>query len=168
MKKLAFASALVVCSATAIALAQSTTTSSSSSSSKANRVTVTGCVERGSMPSSETTGTTGTTGSSASTTHDAKFILTKVSSGLSTTTGTTGTTSPSVATPLQYRLDDSEQSRVSPHVGQKVEITGTVEDHDRTSASSVTGTTSGAPSTRVSPTLKVETIRTIASTCASE
>jgi hypothetical protein len=74
----------------------------------------------------------------------------------------------------QYRLD-ADDSKLSPHVGHKVEVTGTVEDHQMSGSTSTGGTTppsTGGTSTGGSsmsatnaPRLKVDTVRMVSSTC---
>ena len=164
MKKVAFATAFLLSAATAVGLHGQTSTSSTN----ATRVTVTGCVQRASTQAPGTT--TGTTGTAGTSVPDTKFVLTNPSGGAASTTGTTGTaTAPSSQSrdsAKQYRLDDADESKVSSHVGEKVEITGTVEDPARSTAGT-TGSTSASPAGNgSSPKLKVESVRVIASTCS--
>lgn len=186
MKKVWLTSIILSGAMAAGLYAQQSTTAPSSTSDK---VTVQGCVERAGSQAS-TAGTTGTTGSTAtgstaeagSTMAGAQFVLTNVSNSNtpSTTAGTTGTTG-STATPSssepaasQYRLDDSGQNRLASYVGQKVEVSGTVQSHEA-GASSTAGSTASATtasgsqsasSNESSPKLKVDSIRMIASSCS--
>jgi hypothetical protein len=64
-------------------------------------------------------------------------------------------------TASKYRLD-TDDSKVSPHVGHKVEITGTVEEQPGT-AQGTTGTTTAT--TANEPKLKVDSVKMISSTC---
>src|SRR5947199_5715268 len=145
-RSLGFAAAIVCTVAIAVA-AQTTPPSSQTPSSSADKVTVTGCIERSSAsPSSTpgTTGTSGTTSSPSSSSSSSKFILntSPAGSGAAGTSGTTSTSStPSAsasASAKSYQLD-ADDSQLTPHVGHKVEITGTVEggsSSSRTSTSS--------------------------------
>src|SRR5262249_12612270 len=107
------------------------------------------------------TGTTGSTAPSASM-NEPKFILTNASSSgsssSSATTGTTGAASRSGAA-SEYRLDASD-AKLTPHVGHKVEITGTL---DTASASPSSPTASASTST--APKLKVDDVKMVAPTC---
>jgi hypothetical protein len=111
-----------------------------SSIAKADTVIVEGCIQRGTTGA--TAGTTGTTGSSPS-----AFML------VSTMKPATSKETTPIAS--SYRLD-AVDSKLSPHVGHKVEISGTV---DQPSGS---GSASGATA---SPTLKVDNVKMIAATC---
>ena len=147
---------------------QTTPQPPSSSQSAANQITVTGCVQRApAMPSS--TATTGTTG--AATSSEASFILANAavsgsaSAASSTATSPTGT-SGSAAAPTSYKLD-ADASKLSAHVGHKVEITGSL-DKETSRASSSTSSAAGtttSTSTSMSPKLKVDTVRMIAASC---
>lgn len=162
-----------------------------STTSNNDKVTVQGCIQRAGSQAS-TAGTTGTTGSTATgstaesgSMSGAQFVLTNVSNSntsSSTAAGTTGTTgstassaSPSSSEPTasQYRLDDNGQNRLASYVGQKVEVSGTVQNQEA-GASSTAGSTSGttasssqsASSNESSPKLSVDSIRMIASSCS--
>jgi hypothetical protein len=165
---------VVACSAGIGAAAQTagqTDPSRSSSQSAANQITVTGCVQRGGATSGAT-GTSGTTGAATST--DANFILANAmiagsagahaETGAATTGAATTGTSGAAST---YRLD-ADASKLSAHVGHKVEITGTLDKSAMSSSpSTATGTTPPASSTMSSnqPKLKVDTVRMIAASC---
>jgi hypothetical protein len=110
-----------------------------SSTAKADTVIVEGCIQRGTAGA--TAGTTGTTGTTPS-----AFMLTSAMKPASSKE-----TAPVASS---YRLDAAD-SKLSPHVGHKVEISGTV---DQPSASS-------APSASAAPTLKVDNVKMIAATC---
>jgi len=118
---------------------QATAGQSSRSSAMGNTVTVEGCIQKGAAASPS--GTTGTTGSSSA----SAFMLTSAAKP-----ATSKETTPIASS---YRLS-AEDSKLSPHVGHKVEISGTVE---QPSASA-----SGAAA---APTLKVDNVRMIAATC---
>jgi hypothetical protein len=69
-----------------------------------------------------------------------------------------------MATAPRYRLDDAAASNITPHVGHKVEITGTVEEQSHATGA---GATAGATSSgAAAPKLKVDSIRMIASSCS--
>jgi len=108
------------------------------SSSSSNSVTVEGCIQKGAA--SSPAGTTGTTGSSAS-----AFMLTSAAKP-----ATSKETAP-IASSYKLSADDS---KLTPHVGHKVEISGTVEPPSA-SASAATA----------APTLKVDNVKMIAATC---
>ena len=131
------------------------------SSSNANKVTVTGCVQR--ATSDAPTGTSGVAGAAKT---DTQFILANATAGTATA-GTSGTTTPSTSampTAPRYRLDDAEQTKIAPHVGHRVEISGTVDDASRSTSP---GATPGATSTAApAPKLKVDSIKMLASSCS--
>ena len=132
-----------------------------STPSNANKVTVTGCVQRASTQTP--TGTSGTSGASI---PDTKFILANATAGTATA-GTSGTTNPpssAMATAPRYRLDDAAESKITPHVGHKVEITGTLDEQSHAAGS--TGTAGAASSGAAAPKLNVDSIRMIASSCS--
>jgi hypothetical protein len=124
----------------------------SSQSTSAKTITVTGCVNR----SQQTP--TGTTGTSGATSKETKFVLTNASHSTSGTTGTSGaTTPPATAIASEYRLD-SDDAKLIPHVGHKVEITGTVEQPTGTEQKP-------AASAANAPTLKVDNVKMVSTTC---
>ena len=135
----------------------SLTAQTTPSSSNANKVTVTGCVQR--AISESPTGTSGVAGAAK---PDTQFILANASAGTATA-GTSGTTTPATSampTAPRYRLDDAEQAKIAPHVGHRVEISGTIDDASSPSA------TPGATSTATpAPKLKVDAIKMLASSC---
>jgi hypothetical protein len=114
------------------------------------KVTITGCLER----SKESTASDRTT-----------FMLNNIvpsSPAAPAATGTAGTSgSEKAPRATSYRLD-GEDSKLSPHVGHKMEITGTVEDKPM----SATGTPVASGSGTEAPKFKVETVKMIASSCA--
>ncbi len=114
-------------------------------------VTITGCLERAKS------------GASAGAVSDMNtFTLKSITSdtpGATGTTGTSGTANAPVAS--SYRLD-GEDSKLSPHVGHKVEITGTVEDRPM----GVTDTPAASTSSPEAPTLKVSSVKMIAASCS--
>jgi hypothetical protein len=84
------------------------------------------------------------------------FSLTNAAAaGASAPVGTAGASTGAVA--KTYRLDAAE-SMISPHVGHKVEITGTVEEQTASAGAS-------ASSTVTAPKLKAESVKMVAATC---
>ena len=143
----------------------SSSASQPSSERAANKVTISGCIQRSEQAP------TGTTGAPSSM-SESKFILTNAmpsSSSSTSSTGTSGMPSSSTSTASSYRLD-ADESKLSAHVGHKVEITGQVESASMSGSPSsgatgagATGATSGSSST--SPKLKVDSVKMIAATC---
>ena len=115
---------------------------------QSNETTVTGCLQR--SAASGATGTAGTAGAAAMT----PFILTSAmpsgSAGASTPSaaGTTGST---------YGLD-GVSTELTPHVGHKVEITGTLE---RVPAAP------GSPTSAPAQKLKVSSVKMISANCSA-
>jgi hypothetical protein len=86
----------------------------------------------------------------------AKFVLTNATTPATGAVGTTGTTKPAV----KYQLD-VDDAKVTPHVGHKVEVTGTVQDQPSTA----TPPSGAAPSSASAPKLKVDSVKMVAATC---
>jgi hypothetical protein len=134
--------------------AQEPSTSPTSQSTSAKTITVSGCVQPAQQGPTGTSGTAGATPSAAQT----KFVLTSASISPSGVAGTSGTTAPpATAIASEYRLD-TEDAKLTPHIGHKVEITGTVEQPARTEQKP-------PASAANAPTLKVDNVKMIASTC---
>jgi hypothetical protein len=124
---------------------------SAPSSDAKSKVTVTGCLEKA---TASPTGTTGAAGASADT---AKFVLNDVTAGAPPaggTAGAAGTSGSARPTASSYRID-GDDSKLTPHVGHKVEIMGTVD-----AASAGTGSASAG-----GPKLKVDSVKMVAATC---
>ena len=132
-------------------------------SASADNLIVMGCLERGTASAAATPGPAGAPGGAppagapaggAQARSDASsFILTKVMRP-------TGTSGSSAAAPAaaSYRLD-ADDSKLSSHVGEKVEITGKLDARsDSSSSSRASGADSG-------PRLKVDSVKMIAKTC---
>lgn len=128
---------------------------SARAASKADSIVVEGCIQRGASASA-TAGATGTSGSASS-----DFILASVAKP----SGTAGSSASSSSAPIasSYRLD-ADASKLTPHVGHKVEISGTVESESASASSSSSASASSA-SASSSPKLKVDNVRMIAATC---
>jgi hypothetical protein len=96
-------------------------------------------------------------GSAATTTVDSlSFVLIKAAP--EKPTGTSGTTSAeaTATTDRMYRLD-GKQDDLNPHVGHKVEVSGTIADIPTAPA--------GATSSTNAPRLRVESIKMIDASC---
>jgi hypothetical protein len=126
-----------------------------------NKVTITGCVERA---SEGTTGTTGVAGTSA--TAGTKFMLTKATrSAAGEPAAAAAAGAAKAETGASYRLDDAAESKVSPHVGHKVEITGMVDNQGRAAGAA---SNSGGAATAAPELLKVDAVKMIAATCTGD
>ena len=145
--------ASIFCGTVAVAAAQDPSTGQSGAAS-GKSMTVSGCIQKA-EPSAGVTGTAGSTAASDTT----KFVLKNVSSAGAGTAGTAGTagaaSSAAGATASEYRLD-ADDAKLSPHVGHKVEITGTVDK----SAGGAASTAASA-----SPKLKVDSVKMVSTTC---
>ena len=124
-----------------------------SQSAAAKKITVSGCVAKAEAAQTPT-GTAGAAGASAST-KAAKFVLNDAAMAGSATAGTAG--APATAIASEYKLD-GDDAKLTPHVGHKVEITGTVEEAKG-------GTQAPAASAANAPTLKVESVKMVAPSC---
>ena len=120
---------------------------SSSAPQAAKSVTFSGCIEK--APSDAAAAPAA---GAASTT----FILTNASPAGSGAVGTAGSAKPAA----KYRLD-ADEAKISPHVGHKVEVTGTV-DEQPAPASSPSG---AAASGGAGPKFKVESVKMVAAAC---
>ena len=149
--------AMVWLAAASIAAQTSTTTTAERRSGPADRVTVTGCLERADQISQ--TGTLGTTVDSLD------FVLIKTAAtDAKGTTGTAGATTTAGASRNAtlagrlYRLD-AKTATLNPHVGHKVELTGTIVEP---------GASQPDPNDPMpgSPKLRVDNVKMLASTCA--
>jgi hypothetical protein len=116
-----------------------------------SKVTVTGCLAKGSGAASPT----GTSGGAAA--GGSQFVLNDVkASGAAPTAGTSGAAA-SIAS--SYRLD-ADESKLTPHVGHKVEISGTVDK-----AAMGDRPAGGAAPSSGGPKLKVDNVKMIAASC---
>jgi hypothetical protein len=117
-------------------------------------VTIQGCVQKGAASASSTPGAVGTAGASTYTLSNAAR---PPASGNSAAAGASAAIAPS------YRLD-ADDSKLSGHVGHKVEVTGTVEDRAGSAgAGGSPNATASAPG--MAPRLKVDSVKMIAATC---
>jgi hypothetical protein len=114
-----------------------------------NKITITGCLER--------------TKEGAAASDRTAFMLNNISPNAPAMTGTAGTSgSEEKPKATAYRLD-GEDSKLSGHVGHKIELTGTVDDRTM----STTGTAGTGGSASEAPKFKVETVKMIASSCTA-
>lgn len=127
-----------------------------SASSAAKKITVTGCVAKAEAP----TAPTGTTGGAA-TSSATKFVLSSAALSPSDKAGTAGTAGatnpPATAIASEYRLD-GDDAKLTPHVGHKVEITGSVDEAKG-------ATEAPAASAANAPKLKVDSLKMVSPTC---
>jgi hypothetical protein len=152
--------ALVVLASIGFAAGVAVSAQTDAASNRSNEITVTGCIRSTDQIAVGTSGSdgssAGTTGSRSGNDSSTKFVLTNLSSSESSgeTAGTSGTKAASTAS--GYRLD-AEASKLTPHVGRKVEISGTVANPGSTSP--------GDALFGGAPRLKVISIRAIGSDC---
>jgi hypothetical protein len=134
--------------------APSTPTSSAAASQSANKkITLSGCVAR------QPEGASAAAGAASM-----PFSLTNAAAvAASAPVGTAGASAAAPASIAKtYRLDGAE-SMISPHVGHKVEVTGTVDDQPSATASaSASGATASASN---APKLKIDSVKMVAATC---
>jgi hypothetical protein len=123
------------------------------SSSASKPITVTGCIQKAAQAPTGTSGTAA--GGSAM--KEPQFVLANASLSSGGATGTAGSTPPTTAVASEYRLD-ADDAKLTPHVGHKVEITGTPESVPRS-------TQPPAASAANAPKLKVDSIKLVAATC---
>lgn len=125
------------------------TAAPSPSSNADKKITISGCVAR--QPESV---------SAAAGAPSMPFTLTNAAAARAG--GPVGTAGSAVA--KNYRLDAAE-SMIAPHVGHKVEITGTVEEAGSTASASASAAGASASSTVAAPKLKAESVKMVAPTC---
>jgi hypothetical protein len=174
------------------------TSGSPSSQSQSGTVTLTGCLQKGSQSGTAGTSGTGSTSGSATSSPSSsssgreQFILTNAQMGSSSrssasgtsgsatgsstagtsTSGTSGSAS-SASSGSRYILDGQE-SELTKHVGEKVEITGTLASaggaaSGGASSSGTSGTATGGTSSTSSASgqrVRVQSVKTVASTCS--
>jgi hypothetical protein len=145
------------------------TGSTSANQAQAGTMTLTGCVERADQVAPAPVG------AAAATTADSQtFVLIKaeapVASASSGTAGATGTSGTSAPAGTMYRLD-GDVSKISPHVGHRVEIMGSFEQPVGTTIVGATpdpnnvGAAANPLAATVAPRLKVDSIKMIADLC---
>jgi hypothetical protein len=153
---------IVFASAFAVALQAQTSTSTPGQNAAPAKITLTGCVERADQVASS--------GASATTVDSLSFVLIHASKGgaadaRTEAVGTSGTAAaagtPGAAKGDMYRLD-ADVSKLNPHVGHKVEVTGVLDS----TAAAAAPAASDPPSRDNAPRVKVEAVKMLAETCA--
>ena len=146
--------AVAVCMGVAGLVAQTTPTATSGQASAAkagDKITISGCVERADQVA---------TPAAASTTADSlSFVLVNTPPQQVGTTGSAGAANREASMDKGYRLD-AEAGKLTPHVGHKVEIAGTVLEPATASGAA------SAPSAANGPKVKVDSIKMLSETCA--
>jgi hypothetical protein len=134
----------IVCAVTVGLMAQAP----SSSPDTSKKVTFSGCVEKAPADASAAP--------AAGAAAKPAFILTNASPAGSGTVGTSGGAKPAA----KYRLD-ADEAKLTPHVGHKVEVTGTVDEQPGSASSP-----SGAASSAAGPKITVDSVKMVAATCS--
>jgi len=142
--------AAILCAVTAGLVAQTPPGSSAPQAGK--QVTLSGCIEKAPAEA----------GASAATAPPAFILANAAPAASGSASGTVGTSGG--ATPAsKYRLD-ADAAKLTPHVGHKVEITGTVDE--MSSSSSATPPSGATASSVAGPKLKVDSVKMVAATCS--
>ncbi len=117
------------------------------------KMTISGCIERQPASAAAVTGA-----------PTMPFMLTNAAAaGAGAPVATSGTGAGAAAgAKVSYRLDGTE-STLTPHVGHKVEITGTIEE--QRPASAAAGGTTSASSNVTAGTLKVDSVKMVSTAC---
>ena len=124
------------------------------------KVTVIGCVER-SAPIPEPGATT------AIPADETRYVLSNITLVPPDRAEPTGTTGLAIEQAVrQYRLDDASASKVAPHVGDRVQITGTLA-RPAPAPAGTAGRTAPAGNTPAGPTLRVESLTKLSSDAAT-
>jgi hypothetical protein len=132
--------------AAALAAQSSASPTQTNATKTADKITITGCVER--ADEMQGAGTVGTT------TDSQHFVLVNIPTAEAV--GTSGSTSAGApAMDKGYRLD-ADPKTLNPHVGHKVEITGFVD---------APAATTGAATSVNGPMVKVQTVKMLSETC---
>jgi hypothetical protein len=162
MKRIFLTSAfsVLVCASLAAQATQSTPPTAAAppaAPAAANAVVVQGCIQPSVNAVSATPDAVGTSGRSVSTAT--AFILTDAMKPTGTS-GSSASSSAAVAPTYQLSVEDS---KLIPHVGHLVEISGNLVSPDP-SSSTAAASAKGAPA---APTLKVENVKMIKETCTN-
>ena len=162
----AFASAAIIaCTLSLSAQAPQTATSNNQRPGTDGAMTLTGCIER-----ADQVAPVPITPAAGATVDSQTFVLIKAEVPKTGTAGATGTAGTSAPAGAMYRLD-GDVSKIAPHVGHRVEITGSFEQPTGTSIVAATPDPNnpGAPANplaaTVAPRLKVDSIKMIADLC---
>ena len=121
------------------------------------RLTVIGCIQRSAPSPAATTGTTALPEGAT------KYVLSNITLAADPPTAAAPGAAAIAEAVKMYRLDDAADSRLAPHVGDRVEVIGTL-TAGATVPRGTSGTTESAdgPAANTAPTLQVESVRTIA------
>ena len=119
----------------------------------APKITLQGCVER----QGSTTGTAGAVGTAGSA---GSFILTKAERQPAVAAAPAG----AGAAAMTYRLD-ADTAKLNPHVGHKVEMTGTIEAISAARPPAAGAPAAGAATPPAAPTFKVDEVKMLAASC---
>jgi len=152
-----FSKLLFAASIAAAAAAVDASTLQRPNTTGANRITLTGCVQE------VTPIPVGTSGPPTSN-IDVHFQLTNAEPGPDGTSPAGIVSSASTTTMADtFRLDVAD-AQMTPHVGHKVQITGTVEEHNGEPVPNAAGTRGGG-AISTAPKVKVEAVKMISATC---
>ena len=138
-------------------------------STQPQEVTVTGCLQSAAS-SSSAAAATGTSGAASSASRGAHFLITNAKMAGGSAAGTSGTAAPGAAgeSASQFKLEGGNQSDLQKFVNSQVEVRGKL-DRGRSSSPSASAPAGGAPGAQKSddaPTLRVSSIRQVASSCS--
>ena len=127
------------------------------SDTSSTRLTVIGCIQRSAPSPAATTGTTALPEGAT------KYVLSNITLAADPATAAAPAASAVAEAAKMYRLDDAADSRLASHVGDRVEVIGTL-GASASRPRATTGTTESPddPLTNTAPILKVESLRTIA------
>jgi hypothetical protein len=152
--------ALLLGASLTTALAAQTTSpraqTAGSTAAATETITVQGCIQP-SVNAVSATPDTVAVGTSGSVSTATAYILARAMKPTGTSGSTTSASAPIAPT---YQLS-AEDSKLTPHVGHKVEITGTLVSPSKSASSRAASAAGLAPA----PTLKVENVKMIADTC---
>jgi hypothetical protein len=157
-----------------VAQTQTPPASQSSSAASADQITVTGCLKAApaAAPDTAASGTAGATGTSGTasaagataTDADAKFVLTNATVGAAApASDASAAGSASAAAENQASADQktfrliANPSALSPHVGKKLELTGTLVNESNSTA--------GSSAAATAPALRVVKGKVVAASC---
>jgi hypothetical protein len=121
------------------------------------RLTVIGCIQRSTPSPAATTATTALPEGAT------KYVLSNITLAADPATAAAPAASAIAEAVKMYRLDDAADSQLAPHVGDRVEVVGTLSASPSVPRGT-SGTTESAdePAANKAPILKVESVRTIA------
>ena len=127
------------------------------SDTSAARLTVIGCIQRSAPSPAATAGPTALPAGAT------KYVLSKITLADDPATAGAPAAAAIAEAVKMYRLDDAADSLLAPHVGDRVEVVGTLAGR-ASGPQGTTGTTE--PAMKTAPVLKVGSVRTIAKASA--